>query len=151
MPSEEAPQPSAPGPLRVGPVLSLPPEKRGPVVSGLSRETCALFPSSRSPKWGGNVGDCGRHRSCSWSCSGFFIWQLLPPCLRRARPGGLQKGQLSGTLSSGSSLRFMVTGAAVVAVFDKFGICLSRRMELLRGAFLFPDRLLPQPWERFCF
>lgn len=28
---------------------------------------------------------------------GFFIWQLLPPCLSRARPGGLQKSQLLET------------------------------------------------------
>lgn len=44
-----------------------------------------------------------------------------------------------------------MTGAAVVAVFDKFGICPSSRVGLLGGAFLLPARLLPQPWERFCF
>lgn len=44
-----------------------------------------------------------------------------------------------------------MTGAAVVAVFDKFEMCLSGRMGLLLGgAFLLPARLLPQPWERFC-
>lgn len=93
--SEQAPEPWAPGPLRVRPVLPLLPGRRGPVVPSLSQETCALFPSSGSPEWGGNVGNCGRHRGCTWSCWGFFIW-LLPPCLSRARPGGLQKGQLSG-------------------------------------------------------
>lgn len=48
------------------------PGRRGPVVPSLSRETCALFSSSRSPEWGGNVGSCGRHRGCSWSCLGLF-------------------------------------------------------------------------------
>lgn len=44
-----------------------------------------------------------------------------------------------------------MTGAAVVTVFDKFEICLGSRMEQLGGAFLLSARLLPQPWERFCF
>lgn len=38
-----------------------------------------------------------------------------------------------------------------MAVFDKFEICLRSGMGLLGGAFLLPARLLPQPWERFCF
>lgn len=44
-----------------------------------------------------------------------------------------------------------MTGAAVVAVLDKFEMCLSSLVGLLGGAFLLPARLLPQPWERFCF
>lgn len=71
-PSEQAPEPWASEPLRVRPVLLLPPRRRGPVAPSLSRETCALFPSSRSPEWGGNVSSCRKHRSCSWSCSGLF-------------------------------------------------------------------------------
>lgn len=46
---------------------------------------------------------------------GFFIWRLLPPCLSRAGPGALQKDQLSGLFRAPLSLRFWVTGAAVVA------------------------------------
>lgn len=38
-----------------------------------------------------------------------------------------------------------------MAVLDKFEICLSSPVGLLGGAFLLPARLLPQPWERFCF
>lgn len=37
-----------------------------------------------------------------------------------------------------------MTGAAVVAVFDKFEICLGSRMELLGGTFLLVAGLLPQ-------
>lgn len=48
----------------------------------------------------------------------------------------VQKGQLSGLCRASVSLRFWVTGAAVVGVFDKFGICLSSRMELVGVAFL---------------
>lgn len=38
-----------------------------------------------------------------------------------------------------------------MAVLDKFEMCLSSLVGLLGGAFLLPARLLPQPWERFCF
>lgn len=37
-----------------------------------------------------------------------------------------------------------MTGAAVVAVFDKFEICPSSQIGLLGGAFLLLARLLPQ-------
>lgn len=72
-PSEQALEPWAPGLLRVWLVLPLSPGRRGPVIPSLSLETCALFLSSRSPEWGGNVGSGEQHGRCSWSCSGLFF------------------------------------------------------------------------------
>lgn len=102
-PSKQAPEPWAPEPLRVRPVLPLLPRRRGPVAPSLSRETCVLFPSSRSPEWGGNVSSCRKHRGCSWSCSGLFY---LPVTSSLSEPGSAWRsperpalGTRSGSLS----------------------------------------------------
>lgn len=77
---------------------------------------------------------------------GFFIWQLLPR-LSWAQPGCLQKGQLSALSRALLYLRFWVTGAAVVAVFDKFEIFLSSRTWLLGSTFCSQLSYSPNPGE----
>lgn len=102
-PLEQASEAWAPGPLGVRRVLPLSSERRGAVVPRLSRETCAQFPSSRSPEWGGNAGSCGRHRGCSWSCLGLFYLavtsSLSEPGSAWRSPERTALGTLSGSLS----------------------------------------------------
>lgn len=103
-PWEQAPEPWAPGPLRVRLVLSLPPERRGPVVRRLPGNLHPVPFLRGAPSGAGMWAIVGGTEAAVGAARGFFIWQLLPPCLSRAWPGGLQKGQLSGLSDSGSFL-----------------------------------------------
>lgn len=91
------------------------------------------------------MGNCGRHGGCSWSYSGLFYLAVTSSL---SEPGSAwrspEKPALGDSLWAPLSLRFWVTGAAVVAVFDKFEICPSSQIGLLGGAFLLLARLLPQ-------
>lgn len=98
-PTEQALAPWVPGPLRVLPVcrclleeadLSSPASRGRPAP-------CSLLPGA--PNGAGMWALVGDREAAVGAAQGFFIWQLLPPCLSQTRSGCLQKGQLSSGFS----------------------------------------------------